>query len=107
MQVILLAPATSPAIFGHHSVILLLGFATSALLHRCTQITLVQPFFILILKGNAIVVCSCPMSHAIWQVVFSKPVDNIIASLLFGSLFYHLSHVLLEPGMQMNVANKV
>ena len=33
------------------------------------------------------------------QVVFSKPVDIIIASLPFGSLFYHLSHVLLEPGM--------
>ena len=48
-----------------------------------------------------------PMSHATWQVVFSKLVDNIIASLLFGSLFYHLSHVLIEPGMQMSIVNKV
>ena len=105
---ILLAPATTSPLFLDIIVSsCYLVFSTSALLHRCTQTFLVQPFSNLILKGNAIVVCSCPMSHATWQVVFSKPVDNIIASLLFGSIFYHLPHVLLEPGMQMSIANKV
>ena len=51
---------------------------------------------------------SSPMSHALaWQVVFSKLVDSIAASLLFRSLFYHLSHVLLEPGMHISIVNKV
>ena len=65
-----------------------------------------QPFFNLTFKGNAIVVCSCPMSHS-WKVVFSELVDSIIDSRLFGSLFYYLSHVLFEPGMHMSIANKV
>ena len=77
------------------------------MLHRYPQTFLVQPFSNLVLKGNPIVVSSCPVFHATWQVVFLKPVYNIIASLLFGSLFYHLSHVLIEPGMQMNIVNKV
>ena len=48
------------------------------------------------------------MSHALaWQVVFSKLVDSIAASLLFRPLLYHLSHVLLEPGMQVSIVNKV
>ena len=46
------------AFFGYHSVILLLSFPTSAMLHRCTQAFLVH-FFNLILKGNTIVVCFC------------------------------------------------
>ena len=78
------------------------------MLHRCTQASLVQSFFSLILKGNTIMLSSSPMSHALaWQVVFSKLVDSIAASLLFRSLFYHLSHVLLEPGMHISIVNKV
>ena len=53
------------AIFGYNSVILLLGFTISVMLHRCTQAFLVQSFFNLIFKDNTIVVCSCPMSHAL------------------------------------------
>ena len=95
---ILLACAT--AIFEYNSVILLLGFTTSEMLHRrTTEAYLVQSFFNLILKSNTIVVCFCLMSMP-WQVVFSNLMDSIIASLLFRSLFYHLSHELLEPGMR-------
>ena len=73
------------------------------MLHRrTTEAFLVQSFFNLILKGNTIVVCLMP-----WQVVFSKLVDSIIASLLFRSLFYHLSHVLLEPEIHIGIVNKV
>ena len=89
------------AIFGYNSVILLPGFTTSEMLDRSTQAFLEQYFFNLILKGNIIVVCSRS-----YPIVFSKLVD-IIASLLFRSLFYHLFHVLLEPGMHTNIVNKV
>ena len=98
------------AISEYNSVILLLGFTTSEMLHRCTtEAFLLQSFFNLILKGNSIVVCFCLMFNALaaWQMVFSKLVDSIIASFLFKSLFYHLSHVLIEPGMHISIVNKV
>ena len=58
-------------IFEYNSVILLLGFTTSEMLHRCTtEVFLLQYFFNLILKGNSIVVCFCLMSNALANVIF-------------------------------------
>ena len=96
------------AISEYNSVILLLGFTTSEMLHRCTtEAFLLQSFFNLILKGNNIVVCFCLMSNALANSIFKTLVDSIIASFLFKSLFYHLSHVLIEPGMHISIVNKV
>ena len=39
-------------------------FTTIKMLRKCTQAFLVQTFYNFILKGNTIVVGSCPMSHA-------------------------------------------
>ena len=50
---------------GFHSVMWLLGFTTYLMLHRYTEGFLVQPLLNLILKGNTIMVCSCPMSHVL------------------------------------------
>ena len=59
------------AIFQYNSVILLLGFTTSEMLHRrTTEAFLVQSFFNLILKGNTIVVCFCLMSNALASSIF-------------------------------------
>ena len=65
---------------------------------HCIEAFLLQSFFNLILKGTNIVVCFCRMSNgnALAQIVFSKLVDIVLASLLFESLFYYLSHVLLN-----------
>ena len=96
------------AISEYNSVILLLGFTTSEMLHRCTtEAFLLQSFFNLILKGSSTVVCFCLMSNALANSIFKTLVDSIIASFLFKSLFYHLSHVLIEPGMHISIVNKV
>ena len=59
------------AIFQYNSVILLFGFTTSEMLHRCTtEAFLLQSFFNLILKGNNIVVCFCLMSNALANSIF-------------------------------------
>ena len=108
VYVILTCTCHIAAIFGYDSVILLLGFTSSEMLHGCTEAFLVQSFFNLIIEGNTIVVCSFPVPCLMpWQIVFSKLVDSVIASLLFRSLFYHLSRVLREPGMHMCIVNKV
>ena len=59
------------AISEYNSVILLLGFTTSEMLHRCTtEAFLVQYFLNLILKDNNIVVCFCLMSNALAGSIF-------------------------------------
>ena len=71
MPEILLARATSPLFLNIIGVILLLGFTTSEMLHRCTtEAFLVQYFLNLILKDNNIVVCFCLMSNALAGSIF-------------------------------------
>ena len=83
---------------------MLLGFTTSEMLHRCICAFLVQSVFYLKRQYHCGRVLPCLMPR---QVVFSKLVDIIIASLLFRSLFYDLLHVLLEPGMHISIVNKL
>lgn len=96
-QVILLAPTKSPVFLDIIVSCIFCRFCNAIQINTSAFITT----FNLILKGNTIVVCSWLMQY------FSELVDSIVASVLFRSLFYHWSRVLIARGMHISLVNTV